>query len=337
MTKRPKLGSTSPELGMVCISFGEQCRYRNLTRKLYLELPDDDVRAAKLRELYWSNIQKLQWTLGYCQRRDIRLYRLTSSLFPFSDEPLGVAVLTSMREALRAVGRRADALKMRLVLHPDQFVVLSSDNPVVQQNSRTILAKHALWFDLFGLPRTPWSLMNIHGGKMGQSDRMVEAIRALPDNIKSRLTLENDEFSYGAADILDVCRRAGVPMVFDCHHHVIKEGLDSYDHPSVAKFTKLAAATWPDPQWQVVHVSNGHVAFQDRNHSAFITMMPRAFKKVPWIEVEARAKEDAIAALRASWPASGARPETLPLRKPTAAELRAMGIDPKSVEAEEEE
>ena len=38
--------------------------------------------------------------------------------------------------------------------------------------------------------------------------------------------------------------------------------------------------------------------FRDRNHSDYIDAVPRAYAKVPWIEIEARAKERAIARLR---------------------------------------
>ena len=49
-------------------------------------------------------------------------------------------------------------------------------------------------------------------------------------------------------------------------------------------------------------MSNGASAFLDRNHSAYITALPRAYRDVPWIEVEARGKEFAVARLRAAWP-----------------------------------
>jgi len=286
-----------PHLGLVCLSSDEQCRFRTITRTRYLSVPESD-REALLRNLYWDNIQRLHWTLGYCAQRNIRLYRATSALFPMSDEGIGDRVLRSLAATLSAIGRRARYLGIRVVLHPDQFVVLNSENPSTRVISQTILKKHALAFDLMGLPKSTWSLMNIHGGKAGRADELVEAIKSLPPNVKNRLTLENDEYSYGSAEILDICRRARVPMVFDCHHHVIKENLESYDHPSVAKHTKLARDTWKNPDWQVVHVSNGATAFADRYHSDHITQMPQAFAKVPWIEVEARGKELAIESLR---------------------------------------
>lgn len=311
-----------PELGLVCLSSDEQCRFRTITRTRYLSLNDQE-RDVQLHSIYWDNIQRLHWTLGYCARRNIRLYRATSALFPMSDEPAGEATLRLMSAALSSVGRRAKKLGIRVVLHPDQFVVLNSENPITRSTSRLILEKHALAFDLMGLPKSTWSLMNIHGGKAGRVDELVEEIKDLPPAVKNRLTLENDEYSFGSEEILQVCRRARVPMVFDCHHHVIKEGLDSYDHPSVAKYTRLARATWPRPEWQVCHVSNGDSAFLDRYHSQHITMIPKAFREVPWIEVEARGKETAIAGLRECWPCRSTAADGFPLRKATAAQKRA--------------
>ena len=284
------------------MTYSAECRFRTITRSRYLSLPPNQ-RADALRELYWSNIQRLHAALAFCGRRGIRLYRATSALFPMSDGPLGTRLLTEeFPSLLAAVGRHADRLGIRVVLHPDQFVVLNSESRKTVATSRKILDKHALSFDLMGLEQSPWNLMNIHGGKGGRGDELVEEIGTLPPNVKSRLTIENDEYSYGAAAVLDLCKRAGVPMVFDCHHHVIAEKLESYADPSVEHFTRAAAETWPDPAWQLVHVSNGTKAFLDRGHSHLITAMPPAFRDVPWIEVEAKGKELAIDALVAAWP-----------------------------------
>ena len=301
--RRSKSEHVGPKLGLVCITWSQECRFRVITRTRYLQLPPAEQEAT-LRQLYWDNLQRLHWTLAFCARRDIRLYRATSALFPLSDEPLGESVLRSMAANLSSIGRRAKHLGIRIVLHPDQFVVLNSESPDVAATSVKILEKHALAFDLLALPRSAWATMLIHGGKSGRGEQLVNAIAALPENVKSRLALENDEYAFGAADILDLCNRAGVPMVFDAHHHVIKEKLDSYEHPSVAKFTRAARATWPRPDWQIVHLSNGVKSIADRTHSDFITQVPSAYAKAPWVEVEAKGKEEAIERLRQAWPAA---------------------------------
>jgi UV DNA damage endonuclease len=195
-------------------------------------------------------------------------------------------------------GRRATEMGLRLVMHPDQFVVLSSDSPEVVANSVKILQMHADIMDLLEQPRSPWAVLEIHGGKANRSDALVERIAGLPDAIRSRLCLENDEYAYSAEQILDVCVRSGVPMVFDAHHHIVSEKLSSYDDPSVAAMLEKARATWPDPAHQMVHISNGREGFNDRQHADLITTMPASYAQAPWIEIEAKNKEQAIATLR---------------------------------------
>jgi UV DNA damage endonuclease len=293
-------GSVGPQLGLVCITHSDEVRYRALTRKRLLQFGAEEQRRM-LRGLYAENLARLGRALDFCEARGLRLYRMTSGLFPFADDEAGRELLEEFRDAAAAAGRRAKALGVRLVLHPDQFVVLSSDSPATVANSVKILETHARVMDLLEQPRNAWALIEIHGGKGGRADRLVEQIGLLPEGVRARLAFENDEYIYSAAEILDVCRRAGVPMVFDAHHHVVREKLDSYEHPSVAEMVAAARETWPVPEWQLVHISNGRESFNDRHHSDLIEAMPAAYRQVPWIEVEAKHKELAIEKLRRDW------------------------------------
>ncbi|MEH2169762.1 MAG: UV DNA damage repair endonuclease UvsE [Nostoc sp.] len=294
--------TTIPNLGLVCITSDKQVRFRTMTRTRYLKL-DFSERESALSELYQHNLQRLHDALLFCQQNKIQLYRMSSALFPLSDleDEIGANILKTMSADLAIIGQRANALSIRMVLHPDQYVVLSSDSPSVVQASIKNLAAHSRTLDLLGLPRSPWSLMNIHGGKSQRPEQLIKVISELPENIKSRLTLENDEYAYSANEILAVCQQTGVPMVFDAHHHICYENLDSYDRPSVASMFYAARETWTNPDWQLVHISNGEQAFNDRKHSDLITDMPNVYHQAPWIEVEAKQKEKAIAYLRSWW------------------------------------
>jgi UV DNA damage endonuclease len=296
------MSSTSiiPQLGLVCITASKEVRYSTVTRKRLLQLSETE-QAEILRNLYAKNIQNLNLAIDFCLNNELRLYRITSSLFPFADTELGEKILDEFNEEVLKTGQRALTAGIRMVVHPDQFVVLSSDKPDVVANSLKILQMHAMILDKLGQPRSPWAVMEIHGGKSDRSSALVQVIGNLPEAIRSRLALENDEYAYSAEEILAVCRQAGVPMVFDAHHHVIHEGLDSYDHPSVAQMLTEARSTWPLPEWQMVHISNGRESFNDRNHSDLITVMPSSYRHAPWIEIEAKHKEEAIAKLRQEW------------------------------------
>jgi UV DNA damage endonuclease len=287
-------------LGLVCITTTDEVRYKTVTRKRLLSF-DAAAQAEKLRAIYGENIKILKKAIRFCAANDIRLYRMTSGLFPFSDERMGAEILEEFTPVLAETGSDAIEKGLRLVLHPDQFVVLSSDSDAVVANSVKILKMHAKTMDLLCQPRSEWAAINIHGGKSGRIDKLVESIGKLPEEIRSRITFENDEYAYSSKEILEVCRRARVPMLFDAHHHVCRENLEDYNHPSVAEAFWAARETWKNPENQMVHISNGREKFGDRAHSDLIDTMPDVFRFAPWIEVEAKHKEIAIAKLQTEW------------------------------------
>lgn len=292
-----------PRLGLVCITDCDLVRFRRvtLTRLRQLEAKDPGAAERALREVYEANLVRLARAIQFCVKHEIKLYRVTSHLFPFSDDPLGHDLLDDYRERIAEIGGEIDRAGIRFIIHPDQFVVLSSDTPRVIENSIKILENHARIFDLLGRPRSPWSAIILHGGKGGRADRLVDVTRNLSEGIRTRLCFENDERAYGADEILDVCRRTGCPMIFDAHHHVVHQRLDDFEHPSVAHYFHAARDTWPDPAWQIVHISNGKTDVSDPRHSDTIDVMPSVYREAPWIEVEAKRKEVAIQKLREEW------------------------------------
>ena len=68
-----------------------------------------------------------------------------------------------------------------------------------------------------GLQRSPWAGINVHGGARDRMAELRAAVDALPDAVRSRLTLENCERAYSVPDL----RAVGVPVVW-----VIEIGAD---------------------------------------------------------------------------------------------------------------
>jgi len=287
-------------LGLVCITNSDRVRFRTVTRKRLLSF-DEATQREMLRALYAENIERLRNAVEFCLENDIRLYRMTSGLFPFSDETFGAEILEEFTAPLAEIGKHALDENLRLVLHPDQFVVLSSDSDAVIANSVKILKMHAKIMDLLLQPRSEWSTMTIHGGKADRADKIIETVGKLPDEIRHRIAFENDEYAYSSSEILDICHRARVPMIFDAHHHVCHEKLDDFNDPSIEETFWAARETWANPENQLVHISNGRERFQDRSHSDLIFNMPEVFRFAPWIEVEAKHKEIAIEKLKTEW------------------------------------
>jgi UV DNA damage endonuclease len=179
--------------------------------------------------------------------------------------------------------------------------VLNSESKSVITNSVKVLTAQAHILDALDQPRTAWAAIQLHGGKSRRGPQLIEVIRDLEDGIRRRVALENDEHAFGSQDILEICVEAQVPMVFDAHHHIVHQQLSSYEDPSIRHYLDAAADTWPNREWQLVHISNGRTHPLDRSHSDFVTVLPSAYWHVPYIEVEAKAKEEAIAQIRKFW------------------------------------
>lgn len=291
--------ASGPQYGLVCMTVGPELHFRTITLTRYRALSGPE-QEAKLRELYAANIAKLTSAAGYCAARGIRLYRMSSSLFPMLDlagDAVGAAVLAELHTEMQAAGAAFAAAGIRVLMHPEQFIVLNSERPEVRASSLRALEAHAGVMDALGLERSPWNLLLLHGGKGGRGAELQALIPDLPDAVRLRLGLENDERAFGAADLLPICEATGTPFVFDAHHHVVHDRLSDQDDPSVRELVLRARATWSPPEWQLVHLSNGIEHPQDRRHSYLITHLPAAYADVPWVEVEAKGKEEAVLAL----------------------------------------
>ncbi|MVN87443.1 UV DNA damage repair endonuclease UvsE [Deinococcus sp. HMF7620] len=295
------VSAPSPAYGLVCMTVGPEIHFRTITLTRYRAL-SPEAREAALLDLYAENISRVQRAADFCAARGIRLYRLSSSLFPMLDlagDDTGGAVLDALAPQLLAAGQAFVDAGIRVLMHPEQFIVLNSDRPEVRAASAAALGSHARVLDGLGLPRSHWALLLLHGGKGGRAAELTAIIPDLPDGARLRLGLENDERAYGPADLLPVCEATGTPLVFDAHHHVVYDKLPDQEHPSVREWVLAARRTWQPPEWQVVHLSNGLEGPGDRRHSYLITQLPSAYADVPWIEVEAKGKEEAVGALMA--------------------------------------
>ena len=99
--------------------------------------------------------------------------------------------------------------------------------------------------DCMGYEPSVWNKTNIHiggvyGDKQGTMERFAKNFKRLSPNAQKRLTLENDDWPSGFAvsDLLWVHKEAGIPIVFDFHHHKFCPGAENC--PSISALRNLA-------------------------------------------------------------------------------------------------
>lgn len=64
-------------------------------------------------------------------------------------------------------------------------------------------------------------LGGVFGDKAATLGRFRENYKKLPQGVKDRLVLENDDVSWSVHELLPLCEELNIPMVLDFHHHNI--------------------------------------------------------------------------------------------------------------------
>lgn len=257
--------------------------------------------------LMMDNVKILAGIINWNVKNDIQVYRMTSTLAPWCSE-YEFEQLPDWKKisgALEKIGNFALANNQRLSFHPGQFNCLGSPKDNVINNCIKDLRSHGEIMDAMNLPRTHQSKINIHiggtyGDKQAAMDRWCKNFEKLPESVKSRLTIENDDKATGFSviDLHKVWQRLGTPIVFDYHHHTFCTG-----DLSIEDALKLAASTWPTGIKPVTHYSESAADREGKSvtrtaHSAFVTGPINDYGIDIDCVIEAKAKELAVLQLR---------------------------------------
>lgn len=228
-----------------------------------------DVRAHDTRK-WQSNphlcvsLENVARILEYAHGLGIRMYRLSSNIAPYYTDPnrpqFGNQLEESRRE-LAGVGSLARSLDIRLSMHPGQYTVLNSPNEATYQAAMRELQYAAGALDYMDMPPDNKVIVHI-GGAYGDKEpalaRWIERYPLLPENVRARLVIENDDTIFNVADVLYVSGQTGVPVVFDnLHHRVNPSTLPGEDTPlDETQALRLCLETWPAGQRPKIHFSD---------------------------------------------------------------------------------
>ncbi|MFZ5980158.1 MAG: UV DNA damage repair endonuclease UvsE [Candidatus Zixiibacteriota bacterium] len=289
-------------LGLCCVFHDTPIKFKNTTATHAAKLTKK-VRLEKLAGLCRHNAMTLAKAIEFCAASGIGSFRINSQILPLKTHPdLGYDIkdLPSSDEILglfRGCGQLAAENNIRLTFHPDQFVVFNSPRPEVVRSSIKELEYQAEVAEWVGA-----DVINIHGGGAYGVKRVALSflemnLNKLSERVRRRLTLENDDKIYTPDDLLPLCRKNGLPLVYDIHHHRCNP-----DRLSGEEATQQALKTWNrEPLFHISSPLEGWRGGKPARHHDYINI-----KDFPtfWfgfdltVEVEAKAKEKAIKKLR---------------------------------------
>lgn len=285
-------------LGLCCLFVEEPIKFR-ITTATHLLKKSRAEQLEKLGDICLGNARALLQAFKFCHQNGIGCFRINSQILPLKTHPQAGYAVGDLPDGAEIValfkecGRFLKKNSLRASLHPDQFVVLNSPKSEVVASS---LAEIEYQTEVAGWVGA--DVINIHAGggygdKPAALARFAESFARLSPEARRLLTIENDDKTYTPSDLLPLCHKLGVPLVYDVHHHrVLGDGL------SVERATEEAIATWQrEPMFHLSSPINGWGGGQTHRHHDYIDIadLPEEWRNLDiTIEVEAKAKELAV-------------------------------------------
>ena len=266
----------------------------------------------KASEIALKNVKDLDKIMDWNILNGYDFYRMTSGIAPWKSEYKweDLKDFDNIKVYLRSAGVKATTHGVRVTSHPGPFNVLTSPKEHVVQNCITDLSMHGDEFDMMGLSRTPYNKINIHiGGAYGDKEvameRFCRNFERLPENVKTRLTVENDDKAsmYSVKDLYNgIYTRLGIPIVFDYHHHRFCDGGQTEQEA-----LELAISTWPKDITPATHYSESMCIEQKDDkikpqaHSNLVYDYIDTYGHDIDIMIEAKFKEIAVRHYKTKW------------------------------------
>lgn len=242
---------------------------KTTTLKALQKIEGKDNQINKLRKLVQENLDITKRVLRYNAASQIHLYRFTSNTVPLATHPAiqDWDYIEEFKTDWAEIGSYIQAHQMRISAHPDHFTLLNSPRPEVLASALKDLAYHASLFDAMHLGCQPQLVLHIGGvyhNKEYAIQLFAERFASLPDDLRLRLMLENDDKSFGTKEVLSICQQLSCPMVLDIHHHACISAAED-----LKELWPQIAATWKTilPK---IHLSSPKNTKEFRNHADFV-------------------------------------------------------------------
>lgn len=294
----------------ICLSEHQCSPAGNVTVKSVAGL-DASAVQNRIRRTATRNLENTVRIMHFLRGHDLHLYRLSANLVPLAThEIIGDWAWwddSTLHPLFVKLGQLIHKNEVRISSHLPQVCVLSTPDASVLKWLHLYIEYHQRMFEAMGLDERAKLILHVGGAYNDPKQALVQAeenFSRLVPWAQQRLVLENDDKSFSAEQVLTLTERIGIPMVFDYHHHVIRN-----DEEVLDELLSRAFATWQDRPPKV-HLSSPKSDAQRRAHAdnvewtfvePFFEAVSRIAPKHVDIMVEAKRKDLALFALQEAY------------------------------------
>ena len=175
-----------------------------------------------LQEKILQNLRDVLTMMDWNEKNGIKVFRLSSELFPHKSNPKVVDYTFDFaKDLLAQIGAKSKLYNQRLTFHPGQYNVVGTPSKKAFEQTIADLTYHA---EVLRLIDSEEAVMVVHGGgvygnKEATLKRWCDQYQLLPEVVRKYLVLENCEKCFSIEDCLKVSKVVNIPVVFDTHHY----------------------------------------------------------------------------------------------------------------------
>ncbi len=224
-------------IGYPCINRTIDCTANSTFRlKSYSE--------TRLKQTVKNNLDCLKRILQFNLEHGLFFFRFSSDLVPFASHPINKFNWQKyFQEDFEEMGKFITKNRIRISMHPDQFILINSIKEEIFERSKNELKYHAQILDLMKLDTSAKIQIHVggaYGDKEKSSERFVTKFSKLDDSIIRRLVIENDDKLYNLNDCLKINAQTHIPILFDVFHHK----LNNSGNLTTEESFRLSTKTW---------------------------------------------------------------------------------------------
>lgn len=204
---------------------------------------DTDKKISRLRKVAKDNILNTLKILENNKALGINVYGLSSKLFPLPNYPdlEYFKYIDSLKSELLELGNYIKENNFRVNIHLENTIIINSISDKVLQDAIKDIKYQNVLLNYMGLDEKYKIIINVGGAyrnKIDTMERFYDTLSNLPENLKKRLVLKNDDNTISPNTMIKICDKFSIPFFLNIDdknidNEIIRKSIKSWEKEDI--------------------------------------------------------------------------------------------------------